>query len=128
MEDAEKHIITIAAAVVPSENSDHCCWFLDQLLNGVRHFNNRDLMHLWTRSDLVVVSDRSAALALAVKTYLPQAHHRWCIVHLYRNLQKYRKSQSCMPFTMFVSTAREKVYNTFLQKMDFIKRHFPGKW
>ena len=69
--DGNGNIFPGAIGIAESENEETWCWFLDLL---------REALHVENDGDgLVVISDREKGIKKAVKTYLPLAHHAYCV-------------------------------------------------
>lgn len=80
MQDGENRDCSIGLAIVPTESEESYNYFIEgmktsDILKGVLE-----------QPELVVITDRAKGLMAAIKTSLPNAHHRYCNVHLLGNL------------------------------------------
>ncbi|XP_038981150.1 uncharacterized protein LOC120110401 [Phoenix dactylifera] len=74
--DGNNGLFPVAFGIAESENSDSWTWFLEALKESIQ-----------TPEGLVLVSDRQKGLEEAVQHIYPQAEHRKCMRHLYKNFQ-----------------------------------------
>lgn len=75
-QDGNMQIYPLAFGVVDNENENSWVWFFRKLQEIVPDEEN-----------LVLVSDRHAAINSGLRTVYPLAHHGACAVHLYRNVK-----------------------------------------
>jgi hypothetical protein len=68
-------------ALVPTEDEENYNWFFNTLKK-----NNILKDEVIGQNELVVITDRAKGLLNAVKSELPQAHHRYCSLHLLGNV------------------------------------------
>lgn len=73
--DAEKQVAIIGVGLVESESLDSWKWFCQ----AIKSWHPR-------LSQCTFVSDRDKGLIGAVNVVFPGASHRWCAVHLKRNI------------------------------------------
>ncbi|KAL3630451.1 hypothetical protein CASFOL_023435 [Castilleja foliolosa] len=76
--DANNGMFPIAIAVVEAETTDSWTWFLNQLLDAIGSVEDNG----WC-----FISDRQKGLEETFETVIPQAHHRFCLRHLYANFK-----------------------------------------
>jgi transposase-like protein len=106
--DAASQLIVIGVAVVESESSDSWQWFLRFL---IQHHP------VLTQPGYSVISDRQKGLIQAVSALLLNAHHRYCSVHLRRNLKaKFGEGVSTM-FDSLVYACQESEWTSALDKI-----------
>ncbi|KAK1268757.1 hypothetical protein QJS04_geneDACA013777 [Acorus gramineus] len=75
--DGNSGLFPVAYAIVEGENSSSWQWFLEYLHEAIGNVNG-----------LVFMSDRGKGLDDAVKIVFPQAEHRACMRHLYKNFKR----------------------------------------
>ncbi|XP_074375311.1 uncharacterized protein LOC141717097 [Apium graveolens] len=83
--DASEGMYPVAWAVVEVENTDSWTWFLQFLCQDIKILIDRE----WT-----FISDRQKGLINALETVVPQAEHRFCVMHLFQNMHKEHKGIS----------------------------------
>lgn len=80
-QDAQRHNVLVALAIVDSENCDNYMWALEQLQQ------NELLKQYLEHPDLTVISDRAKGLISAVQHALPAAAHLHCTRHIIGNVR-----------------------------------------
>lgn len=80
MQDGNGQDCTIALAIVPTEDEESYTYFI----GGLKE--HPSLRSVLTNSELVVITDRCKGLIGAVQQTLPDAHHRYCALHLLGNI------------------------------------------
>lgn len=80
MQDGEGRDCSVGFAVVPTEDEMNYTYFLE----GMKSDN--DLKRVLEQEGLLVITDRDKGLMNAIAKGLPQAHHRWCSLHLFGNI------------------------------------------
>ncbi|XP_019250957.1 PREDICTED: uncharacterized protein LOC109229862 [Nicotiana attenuata] len=75
-QDSQNHFYPLAWAVVDKENKNTWNWFLQLLQSS---------LDLKEGEGITCMSDMQKGLLDAVKTVLPQAHHRYCVRHIESN-------------------------------------------
>ena len=88
--DSNRNLLPIALGLVRSENSDNYKWLLrcckqDQRLAA--YLNN---------STTVIISDRDKGLKSSLQEELPNAWHRYCAIHIKKNLCKHVGGSNCL--------------------------------
>ncbi|XP_016191556.1 uncharacterized protein LOC107632386 [Arachis ipaensis] len=84
-QDANNHFYVIAYAVVASETKESWKWFLDLLQNDL----GPTAVEGWN-----FISDQQKGLMPAMKAVMPNAHHRNCVRHIWKNFtNKYKSKQ-----------------------------------
>ncbi|XP_074361445.1 uncharacterized protein LOC141701712 [Apium graveolens] len=80
--DANDGMYPLAWAVVETENNDSWNWFLESLKSD-----------MWIENDgaFTFISDIQKGLINALEAVFPNAEHRFCVMHLYRNMWKEHK-------------------------------------
>lgn len=82
MQDGEKRDVLVGIAIVPTESEEHYIWFMQFMKQNI--VLRDDVLG---QPDLVVITDRSKGLINAVSKELPNAHHRYCSLHLMGNIK-----------------------------------------
>ena len=82
MQNGENKDHLLAMAIVPAEDEENYKWFLRCLKQ------NTNLRSVLEDPMLVAITDRSKGLANALQAELPSAHHRYCALHLMRNVPR----------------------------------------
>ncbi|XP_057740652.1 uncharacterized protein LOC130957823 [Arachis stenosperma] len=77
--DANNHVFVIAYAVTRAENTENWTWFLTRLQDDLGDHQVRG----WN-----LMSDQQKGLMRAAKEVMPYAHHRNCVLHIWKNLQQ----------------------------------------
>lgn len=77
--DANDGMYPIAWAVVESETTESWTWFLQFLAQDLKIECDAE----WT-----FISDRQKGLINALEVVVPNAEHRFCVMHLYQNMNK----------------------------------------
>ncbi|XP_072084358.1 uncharacterized protein [Arachis hypogaea] len=83
-QDANNHFLVIAYAMVSNECKDTWGWFLSIL--------KQDLEDC-TELGLNFISDQQKGLALALKEIFTRAHHKNCVLHIWKNFIKHFKDE-----------------------------------
>ncbi|KAJ8632911.1 hypothetical protein MRB53_026247 [Persea americana] len=109
--DGNYGIIQVAFAVVEAETKDSWFTFLEQL----RDFINSD--------HVTFMSDRQKGLTESVQAVFPEAHHRFCVRHMYKNFQKEHKG--LLLRNIFWRAARAYTIYEFNMEMEKLKEHSP---
>nr|XP_017239829.1 PREDICTED: uncharacterized protein LOC108212616 [Daucus carota subsp. sativus] len=109
--DANDGMYPVAWAVVEAENNDSWNWFLANLRDDLRVIND---------GAFTFISDRQKGLINALEAVFPGAEHRFCVMHLYRNMWKEHKGigvRSCLWLA-----ARATTDYTFNKHMEELKK------
>ncbi|XP_074352940.1 uncharacterized protein LOC141692100 [Apium graveolens] len=77
--DANDGMYPIVWAVVESETTESWKWFIELLSQDLKIQNDAE----WT-----LISDRQKGLINALEEVVPNAEHRFCVMHLYQNMHK----------------------------------------
>ncbi|XP_063943790.1 uncharacterized protein LOC135150742 [Daucus carota subsp. sativus] len=109
--DANDGMYPLAWAVVEAENSDSWSWFLANVVSDLKITNDGS----WT-----FISDRQKGLINALESIVPNAEHRFCVMHLYRNMWKEHKGIGVRPCLW--KAARATTEYTYVKCMDEMKK------
>ncbi|XP_074365213.1 uncharacterized protein LOC141706321 [Apium graveolens] len=77
--DANDGMYPIAWAVVESETTESWTWFLKLLTHDLK---------IQVDAEWTFISDRKKGLINALEAIVPNAEHRFCVMHLYQNMHK----------------------------------------
>jgi hypothetical protein len=113
MQDGAGHDCIIALALVPEEDEDSYSYFIRVLLK------NDTLQQVLNSDELVVITDRSKGLIGAIEKCLPNAHHRYCAMHLLGNIP--RPSFSGQERKDYFRIVRAKTLIEYDQRMQVLK-------
>ena len=118
-QDANRGLLTLGCALVESESTESWSWFIQCMKEG----GLRD----WLESpQMAVISDRDKGLMAAVQSKMPSAYHRWCLLHLYRNLCKAMGPRSKPHKGDFLELAKSPTSAIFWEKMGLLEKSHPG--
>ncbi|XP_015960341.1 uncharacterized protein LOC107484239 [Arachis duranensis] len=127
-QDANNNFFVIAYDVVPNECKDTWKWFLTLL---------QDDLGLVTQHGWNFISDQQKGLELAIKKVMPNAHHRNCVLHIWKNFIKHFKDQQtkqmvweaarCTTFQEF-NACMEKMKKINLGAWEYLQRFDPALW
>ncbi|XP_074351778.1 uncharacterized protein LOC141690919 [Apium graveolens] len=81
--DTNDGMYSLAWAVVEAENNDSWNWFLENL---------KDNMKIENDGAFTFISDKQKSLINALEVVFPNVEHRFCVMHLYKNMWKEHKS------------------------------------
>ncbi|XP_074325396.1 uncharacterized protein LOC141663533 [Apium graveolens] len=109
--DSNDGMYPIDWAVVEAENSETWNWFLNLLAYDVNIINSGG----WT-----FISDRQKGLINALTTVVPITEHRFCVMHLYRNMYKDHKGVGSR--TLLWLAARSTTEFMFNKHMSELKK------
>ncbi|XP_074356565.1 uncharacterized protein LOC141696302 [Apium graveolens] len=109
--DANDGMYPLAWAVVEAENSESWNWFLKQVVEDLNIENDSS----WT-----FISDRQKGLINALETIVPNAEHRFCVMHLYKNMWKEHKGIGVR--MILWKAARATTEYTFKKHMDELQK------
>ncbi|XP_074364979.1 uncharacterized protein LOC141706040 [Apium graveolens] len=101
----------LAWAVVEAENSESWNWFLKQVVEDLNIENESS----WT-----FISNRQKGLINALENIVPNAEHRFCVMHLYRNMWKEHKGIGVR--MILWKAARATTEYTFKKHMDELQK------
>nr|GEW79284.1 transposase, mutator type [Tanacetum cinerariifolium] len=87
----------VAYAIVESETKDSWSWFLECL---------RGDLDLNRRSNFTFVSDRQKGIIPALASIFPSAEHRFCLKHIYDNMELVWRGELYKDFLWKYATAR----------------------
>ncbi|XP_016185103.1 uncharacterized protein LOC107626718 [Arachis ipaensis] len=127
-QDANNHFYVIAYAVVPNECKETWKWFLTLLKENLGEVPQ----HGWN-----FISDQQKGLELAMKEVNPIAHHRNCVLHIWKNFIKHFKDEQtkqmvweCSRCTIIqeLRSAMEKLKNLNEGAWEYMQRFDPGVW
>ncbi|KAL3641418.1 hypothetical protein CASFOL_016386 [Castilleja foliolosa] len=76
--DANNGMFPVAIAVVEAETTNSWTWFLNKLVEALGSVEENG----WC-----FISDRQKGLSESFEVVMPNAHHRYCLRHLYANLK-----------------------------------------
>ncbi|XP_074347057.1 uncharacterized protein LOC141685879 [Apium graveolens] len=83
--DANDGMYPIAWAVVESETTKSWTWFLELLTHDLK---------IQVDAERTFISDRQKGLINALEAIVPNAEHRFCVMHLYQNMHKEFKGKT----------------------------------
>lgn len=72
--DGNNETLPLCWGLVPTENTDHWSWFIEEFSDYIYHFT--------VSPGTVVLSNRDKGLAEAVQRHLPLARHGHCCQHI----------------------------------------------
>ncbi|XP_074352049.1 uncharacterized protein LOC141691210 [Apium graveolens] len=111
--DSNDGMYPISWAIVEVENTETWNWFLELLVQDVNVVNSGG----WT-----FISNRQKGLVNALTTQVPNAEHRFCVMHLYMNMYKDHKGVGCRSLLWLAARATtDYMFNkhmTELQKLS----------
>ncbi|GJX07497.1 multidrug resistance-associated protein 5 [Tanacetum coccineum] len=108
--DGNNHIYPVAWVVVNVENKDNWTWFLELLEQDLGSSRG---------NGLTMMSDQHKGLMEVVKDVMPNAKHKQCARHIYKN---FRKQYSGLEFRQLFWAASKALYPLLFNKiMDKIK-------
>ncbi|XP_072085035.1 uncharacterized protein [Arachis hypogaea] len=116
-QDANNHFYVVAFAVVPNECKDTWKWFLTLLAEDLGAVGQ----HGWN-----FISDQQKGLELAMKEVMPNAHHRNCVLHIWKNFIKHFKDQQTKQLVW--ECARQTTIQEFKASMEKMKNINQGAW
>ncbi|XP_074370703.1 uncharacterized protein LOC141711897 [Apium graveolens] len=108
--DPNDGIYPVAWAQVEAENNDSWDWFLSLLKTDLRIENS---------GSFTFISDRQKGLVNALEKQVPSSEHRFCVMHLYRNLWHGNRGIGIRKASWFA--ARSTTEFTFKKHMDILK-------
>jgi len=121
VQDGNRQLITAAWAIVQNESEEAWTWFLQEAEASC-------LGDFFRKADMTVISDRDKGLAAAVKKVFPEAWHRYCLVHILRNIIAWTKKMNqkhggtgIVPMKLFWQAALAKNVRSFNKAMEIIK-------
>ncbi|XP_017256606.1 uncharacterized protein LOC108226176 [Daucus carota subsp. sativus] len=104
----------ICWAQVEAENNDSWEWFIRLL---------KEDLHMENPGSYTFICDRQKGLVRALETEVPEAEHRFCVMHLYKNLWKEHKGIGVR--RLLWSAARSTTPYHFNQNMEALKKLAP---
>ncbi|KAK2356811.1 hypothetical protein QL285_094135 [Trifolium repens] len=117
LEDANNQNFVIAYAIVDAENKDNWKWFLTLLHEDLGDYRQ----HGWN-----FMSDMQKGLIPALQEVMPRAHHRFCVMHLWKNFTKQWKDKELKGAVW--QAARSTTPAQFDAVMERIKRKSQKAW
>ncbi|XP_025624867.1 uncharacterized protein [Arachis hypogaea] len=115
-QDANNQIYVIAYAIVSVENKENWKWFLELLLEDLG-----DYQPGWS-----FISDMQKGLIPALREVIPNAHHRFCVWHLWKNFNKQWKDNELRG--LLWECARSTTQEGWIEGMRRIKRLNEEAW
>ena len=109
--DPNDGMYPIAWAQVEAENNSSWDWFLGLL---------KDDLNIVNDGNYTFISDRQKGLVNALENHVPMAEHRFCVMHLYKNLWKDFKGIGVR--RLLWSAARSTTEYYFKRHMDELKK------
>ncbi|XP_074346689.1 uncharacterized protein LOC141685495 [Apium graveolens] len=109
--DPNDGIYPVASAHVEAENNDSWDWFMSLLKTDLRIENS---------GFFTFISDRQKGLVNALEKQVPSSEHRFCVMHLYRNLWQGNRGIGIRKALWFA--ARSTTEFTFKKHMDILKQ------
>ncbi|XP_074343713.1 uncharacterized protein LOC141687377 isoform X2 [Apium graveolens] len=109
--DPNDGMYPLAWAQVEAENNDSWGWFIGLLKDDLRISN---------AATYTFISDRQKGLVNALESHVPEAEHRFCVMHLYRNLHKEHKSIGVRRLMWCAARATTEYF--FKMHMDELKK------
>lgn len=113
--DGNNQILPLAFGVGKTEHGDEWTWFLRHLKDNIGGME-----------DVVIISDRAASIALAIRTVFPRAHHGICCRHLSMNLNL-RSKKAKGQAKVFWKTCKANRMSDFEERMTQLRRMIPSK-
>ncbi|XP_057723545.1 uncharacterized protein LOC130939459 [Arachis stenosperma] len=116
-QDTNNHFYVIAYAVVPNECKETWKWFLTLMKKDLGEVPQ----HGWN-----FIFDQQKGLELAMKEVNPTAHHRNCVLHIWKNFIKYFKDEQTKQ--MVWECSRCTTIQEFRSVMEKLKNLNKGAW
>ncbi|KAL6556398.1 hypothetical protein OROGR_005686 [Orobanche gracilis] len=108
-QDANNQFYVIAYAVVDAETTDNWRWFLELLEQDLGDHRQ----HGWN-----FISDQQKGLEAALKEVMPYAHHRNCVVHIWKNfIKKWKTKELRGVVWACAQLTTESQYNNFMKDL-----------
>nr|XP_029144759.1 uncharacterized protein LOC112710546 [Arachis hypogaea] len=116
-QDANNSFFVIAFAVVEAENTDSWKWFLSIL---------HDDLGSVAANGWNFMSDQQKGLAKALHEVMPQAHHRNCVLHIWKNFIKHFKDKHTKGLVW--KAAKSTTMREFKDSMELVKKVNTAAW
>ncbi|XP_016178147.1 uncharacterized protein LOC107620513 [Arachis ipaensis] len=114
-QDGNNHFFIISYAVVDSENTETWKWFLTRLKEDLGDVCNEELNF---------ISDQQKGLAAALNNVMPNANHRNCVLHLWKNFTKKFKDKESKSMVWRCTKSTTKMqFNNNMEKLKQINCH-----
>uniref|UniRef100_A0A1S3X3S2 Protein FAR1-RELATED SEQUENCE 4-like n=1 Tax=Nicotiana tabacum TaxID=4097 RepID=A0A1S3X3S2_TOBAC len=124
--DVNNQIFPLAFGIAESENNNSYEWYFSELRNAI-----------WSRENLIFLSDRHQAIAYAIAKVYPESHHGICIYHLEHNLKRRKvKSKVIKLFQSAARVYRRKEFDLYMSDIakvdkktyDYLMEEPPERW
>ncbi|XP_016167221.1 uncharacterized protein LOC107609716 [Arachis ipaensis] len=115
--DANNHVFVIAYAITRAENTENWMWFLTRLQDDLGDHQVRG----WN-----LMSDQQKGLMRAAKEVMPYAHHRNCVLHIWKNLQQRFNNKQVKGLLWHAAKCTTQVQ--FKAPMEKFKSECHGGW
>ncbi|XP_015952913.1 uncharacterized protein LOC107477416 [Arachis duranensis] len=116
-QDANNHLFPIAYAVVDAETKENWKWFLHLLHEDIGDYKEFG----WN-----FMSDKQKGLVPALQEVMPRVSHRFCVMHMWQNLNKGWKDKELKGALW--QCARAMTDLEFNNAMAYVKRINVGAW
>ena len=113
--DGNDSIYPIAMAVVETECYSSWSWFLATLKQDLNIVNT---------SPFTIMSDKQKGLIKGVQEQFPDAEHRFCVRHLYQNIQQVHKGETVRQQVW--ACAKSTTVEAYDRNMAKLKEDKPG--
>ena len=97
--DGNNKNLVLAAALVPTEDTEQYLWVLQQIKQGA------GVADVLDQAKSVVISDRDKGIAAAVTAELPAAHQSKCFKHILGNLKTHLARKKAAQLGLYESLA-----------------------
>ncbi|XP_072081114.1 uncharacterized protein [Arachis hypogaea] len=116
-QDTNNHLFPIAYAVVDAETKENWKWFLNLLHEDIDDYKEFG----WN-----FMSDKQKRLVPALQEVMPKVSHRFCVMHMWHNLNKRWKDKELRGALW--QCARAMTDLEFKNAMAYVKRINVGAW
>ncbi|XP_020992658.1 uncharacterized protein LOC110278755 [Arachis duranensis] len=116
-QDANNHLFPIAYTVVNAETKKNWKWFLHLLYEDIRDYKEFG----WN-----FMNDEQKGLVPALQEVMPRVSHRFCVMHMWQNLNKRWKDKELKGALW--QCARAMTDLKFKNAMTYVKRINVGAW
>ncbi|GJX50265.1 mutator type transposase [Tanacetum coccineum] len=115
--DANNGIYPVAYGIIESENQYSWTWFLKCL---------GDDFDLYSNSNFTFITDRQKGLLPALEKLFPHAQHRYCVRHIYENInQTWKGSEYKEMLWKYASSTTTVLFEKNMQELkDFNKKAY----
>lgn len=119
-QDGNDRDTILGIAIVPTESDEQYSFLLDAMME------DEEMKRFLLQPQLIITSDRAKGLLKTIETKFPQAHHRFCALHLLGNIPKpaFTEEIAILYWEIVTAETEEK----FKSKMLDMKKVHPGAY